>query len=68
MSVEGATLGEALADLDRQCPGFRFRIIDEQDQVREHIKLFVNRAEADDLSCPVGPNDQIQIILAISGG
>ncbi len=68
MNVAGATLGEALSDLDRQCPGLRFRIINEQDQVREHIKIFVNRAEADDLSCPTGPNDQIQIILAISGG
>ncbi len=68
INVEGATLGEAFADLDRQCPGLRFRINNEQARVREHIKIFVNRAEADDLSCPVGPNDQIQIILAISGG
>ncbi len=68
MNVEGRTLGEALTDLDRQCPGLRFRIVNEQDQVREHIKIFVNRAPAEDLSYPIGPNDQIQIILAISGG
>ena len=36
------TLAELLADLDRRYPGIRFRMIDEQDAVRRHIKIFVN--------------------------
>jgi hypothetical protein len=38
----GATLAEVLADLDRQFPGIRFRMIDEQDRMRPHIRFFVN--------------------------
>src|ERR1022692_2451863 len=41
----GATLGELLADLDRNYPGIRFRMIDEQDNIRRHIRFFVNGAQ-----------------------
>ena len=30
VEASGATVGELLADLDRQYPGLRFRMIDEQ--------------------------------------
>ncbi len=68
VDVTGATLQEALAELDRSYPGLRFRIIDEQDQIREHIRIFVNQDRAPDLNVPLRANDRIQIILAISGG
>jgi molybdopterin synthase sulfur carrier subunit len=65
----GTTLDELTRDLDRQFPGIRFRIIDEHQRVRRHIKLFVNRDQADhDLSTPVGPGDEIMIVAALSGG
>jgi len=35
-------LGEVLSDLNRRYPGFHSRILDEQDGIREHIKIFVN--------------------------
>ena len=38
----GSTLNELLMNLDRRYPGIRFRMIDEQDRIRAHIKLFVN--------------------------
>ena len=41
----GNTLGELTQDLDRHYPGMRFRVIDEQGQVRPHIKFFVNGAK-----------------------
>ena len=46
VEAEGATLAELLADLDRRFPGIRFRVIDEQDAIRPHIKIFVNRVQA----------------------
>ncbi|MGD0006181.1 MAG: MoaD/ThiS family protein [Anaerolineaceae bacterium] len=66
--VEGSTLAEVLADLDRQFPGIRFRIIDEQDQIRPHIRIFVNREIARGLDFALQPEDEIRIIGAISGG
>ncbi len=67
VEANGETLSELLTDLDRLYPGFRFRIINEQNQIREHIKIFINQDEAD-LPSRVGTNDQIQIICSLSGG
>jgi sulfur-carrier protein len=64
----GATLGEVLRELDKRYPGFRFRIIDEQDAIRPHIKIFVNYEQAHDLAGPVKAEDEVSILLALSGG
>ena len=40
----GATLADVLADLDRCYPGIRFRMIDEQQQMRPHIRFFLDGA------------------------
>ena len=45
--ADGATLDEILVDLDRQFPGVRFRVIDEQNRVRRHILLFVGMERQD---------------------
>lgn len=68
VQAEGATLGAVLADLDRQFPGFRFRVIDEQDRVRRHVILFVGGERQDDLGAEIPPGAEVQIIGALSGG
>jgi hypothetical protein len=62
------TLGGALAALDQAYPGIRFRIIDEQGQVRRHIKLFVGSTLAHDLSEPIPSGCEVMIVAALSGG
>ena len=42
VEAEGSDLASLLLDLNQRHPGLRFRIIDEQDRIREHIRLFVN--------------------------
>lgn len=64
----GATVGEVLVDLDRRYPGLRFRIIDEQDQVRRHVKVFVNLDVTESLAVPVKDSDELHILGALSGG
>ena len=66
--ASGATLAVLLVDLERQYPGIRFRIIDEQDHVRRHIRIFVNGEQARDLSHPLKPSDEVIIVQALSGG
>jgi molybdopterin converting factor small subunit len=68
VSAEGATLAEVLADLDRQFPGLRFRVIDEQDRVRRHMLLFVGEDRQDDLNAPLRAGVAVQIVGALSGG
>jgi molybdopterin synthase sulfur carrier subunit len=65
---QGATLAELLADLDRTYPGIRFRIIDEQERIRPHIKIFVNREQARSLDLPLRDADEVLVIAALSGG
>ncbi|MEZ6189021.1 MAG: MoaD/ThiS family protein [Planctomycetota bacterium] len=64
----GATVGEVLQGLDQRFPGLRFRIVDEHDRIRRHIHVFVGRALAADLAAPVGPEDTVKIVGALSGG
>ncbi len=64
----GATLREVLANLDKDYPGMRFRMIDEQDAIRPHIRLFVNRNEAMSIDTPVADGDTVHLIAALSGG
>ena len=68
VSADGGTLGEVLLDLDRQFPGIRFRIVDEQDRIRVHVRIFVNRALVRGLAQPIAPGDEVQILCALSGG
>ena len=64
----GATLAELLLDLDRRHPGIRFRMVDEQDHLRPHMRLFVNGEQARDLGLALSPADEVQIVQALSGG
>ena len=68
VSATGATLDTVLRDLDRQFPGFRFRVIDEQDRVRRHVILFVGEERCDDLGAAILPGVAVQIVGALSGG
>lgn len=64
----GATIAELLADLERDHPGMRFRMIDEQDRIRPHIRIFVNQREVRTLDEPLRARDEVHLICALSGG
>lgn len=68
VEAAGATLAEVMADLDRRYPGIRFRMIDEQDAIRRHIRMWVNKDEARSLDVAVGERDEVIIFQALSGG
>jgi molybdopterin converting factor small subunit len=64
----GESVAEVLSELDRRYPGFRFRMVDEQNRVRPHIRVFVNGEQIFDLRRPLRPSDSIHIVQALSGG
>jgi molybdopterin synthase sulfur carrier subunit len=68
VEVEGDTLGAVLDLLDTQYPGLRFRVVDEQDRIRPHIRFVVREEFAHALDHPLEPGDEVQIICALSGG
>lgn len=68
VEAEGASLDEVLDDLDRRYPGLRFRVVDEHDRMRRHVRFFVNRVQVSRLEAEVGPEDEVHIFQALSGG
>ena len=68
IDAKGATIVELIGELDRRYPGFRFRIVDEQDALRPHIRISVNAEIVDSLNTPLRPSDEVAIIQAFSGG
>ena len=68
VEAQGATLDALLRDLDRQYPGIRFRVIDEQDQMRRHMRFFINGRQSFDLEQQLQEGDQVVLVQALSGG
>lgn len=68
VEADGATVAEVFDDLDRQFPGIKFRVVDEQGRVRRHMKVWVGEDEVRDLSTPVLPTDEVTLMQALSGG
>ena len=64
----GNTLAELLRDLDNRYPGIRFRMIDEQDAIRPHIRIWVNQDQKATLNTLLRSGDEIVIFQALSGG
>ena len=68
VDADGTTVAAVLADLDRRFPGIRFRMVDEQNRIRKHMKVFVNEEAVRDLATPITDSDEITIMQALSGG
>jgi sulfur-carrier protein len=71
LEASGATVGEALSVLWNAYPGARDRVLNEQDQVRQHINIFVgneNIRYTGGLTTRVPNDSEISIVPAVSGG
>lgn len=68
VTAAGSTIDEVLLDLDRQYPGLRYRMVDEQRRIRRHMRVFVNGTQSFELDAAVSPDDRVEIHQALSGG
>lgn len=68
VEATGETVAAVLEDLDRQFPGIRFRMVDEQGRIRRHIRLFCQREMVHDLGMALREDDELMIVQALSGG
>lgn len=66
-AIAGGTVGELLRELERAQPALSGWILDERGLIRRHINVFVN-GEYGREDTPVGPDDRIDVLPAISGG
>lgn len=68
LRASGRTVRAVLADLERDHRGLSFRIVDEQDRIRPHVKIYVAGRQVRDLGAPVAPGDELHVLQALSGG
>jgi molybdopterin converting factor small subunit len=68
VDAAGASLEALFADLEGQFPGLRFRVVDEQNQLRPNMRLFVNGVGVRDLQHSLQAPDFVAVVLALSGG
>lgn len=66
-AVAGATVAEVLRALEQEHPAVGGWVLDERGLVRRHINVFVN-GELVGQEAPVGADDRVEVIPAISGG
>jgi molybdopterin converting factor small subunit len=68
VSAAGATVDEALTHLNQRYPGIRFRVVDEQGNIREHMRIFVDGERVHEVSAKLKPTAEVHIFGALSGG
>ena len=71
VTVDGATVGEVLASLEAQHPGFAERLLDDQGGLRRFVNVFVADDDVrflDGLATPVPEGETVSIIPAVAGG
>jgi sulfur-carrier protein len=68
VTAAGDTLDDVLHDLEAQFPGLRFRVVDEQGNLRKHMRIFVNEEIVRDLQYRLHPTDLVTLMQGLSGG
>jgi hypothetical protein len=68
VEAQGRTVDEALAHLNDRFPGIRFRVIDEQGRIREHMRVFVDGERVREIGVRLGPKAEVHVFGALSGG
>ena len=65
--LAGATVAELLRELERAYPATAGWVLDERGRIRRHVSVFVNGGYGRE-ETPLGPDDRVHVLPAISGG
>jgi molybdopterin synthase sulfur carrier subunit len=71
VGASGSTVGQLVGDLERQFPGIKERLCDEQGNVRRFVNLYLNGDDIrflSSLETAVKDGDELSIVPAIAGG
>lgn len=71
VSLAGDTVGRVVDDIEKQYPGIKERLCDDQGRVRRFVNIYVNGDDIrflSSLDTPVKDGDEISIVPAIAGG
>jgi sulfur-carrier protein len=71
LPLESITVSEAFVMLGRDYPGIRQRVLDDQNNIRRHVNVFVDGENVRFMNggaTPIGNDSQVWIYPALSGG
>ncbi len=71
VSAQGATVNDVLADLEKNYPGLKERICEEDGSIRKFVNLYLNDEDIrfkENLGTTLNEGDELSIIPAIAGG
>jgi len=71
VEVSAATIGEAIAELQKRFPGIKERLVDETGGIRRFVNVYVNEEDIRFLQnqeTALKEGDEVSIIPAIAGG
>jgi molybdopterin synthase sulfur carrier subunit len=69
--VSADTITDLIADLERQFPGIRERLVDETGELRKFVNIYVNEEDIrflEGAKTTLKAGDQVAIVPAIAGG
>jgi molybdopterin synthase sulfur carrier subunit len=71
VKVTADTVDDVIADLERQFPGFRDRLVEENGEIRRFVNIYVNQEDIRFLQggqTALKQSDEVTIVPAIAGG
>ena len=71
VDAAGATIREIVDDLEKQFPGFKERMCDEQGDLRRFVNVYVGEEDIrflEGLDTKIPEGEQVSIIPAVAGG
>ncbi|HEU5431341.1 MAG TPA: ubiquitin-like small modifier protein 1 [Thermomicrobiales bacterium] len=71
VTASGETVGDLLDSLDRQYPGLKAQICDDDGRIRRFVNVFVNGRnvrDADGEETPLRSGDEVGVMPAMAGG
>lgn len=71
VSGDGETLLECINGLDRQYPGLKERLLDETQELRRFVNIYVNGEDVrfqQGVQTPLKGGDEVSIVPAVAGG
>ncbi|WP_406200321.1 MoaD/ThiS family protein [Kitasatospora sp. NBC_01560] len=71
VAAEGATLGDVIADLEKNHAGIAARILDDAGKLRRFVNVYVNDDDvrfAEGLATEIKDGASVSIIPAVAGG
>ncbi len=71
LEIDGESVAEVVAALDRRYPGLAGYLLDDHGALRKHVNIFVGNdlvRDRERLADPLRPESEVYIFQALSGG